>query len=120
MVDVLETIRGVSPAEHLRIDFRDLNLQLRGQEVIGFTTGEEYVLFLWTGPSGQTQIIGYTQGVFELPKRTGEAMAIRAATSETMLERSTGRVIRDEPLELTLQSLSRRITATVARQGAAK
>lgn len=61
MVDVLETIRGVSPEEHLRIDFRDLNLQLRGQELIVFTTGEEYVLFLerpsWRKPKEKNRDI---------------------------------------------------------------
>jgi len=46
LVDVLETLRGESPAERLRIDFRDLNLQLRGQDLIVFKTDEEYVLFL--------------------------------------------------------------------------
>lgn len=46
MVDIKETLRGEAPDPKLRIDFRDLNLQLRGQELIVFTEGEEYVLFL--------------------------------------------------------------------------
>ena len=46
MVDVVETLRGEAPGEKLRIDFRDLNLQLRGQELIVFNAGEEDVLFL--------------------------------------------------------------------------
>lgn len=61
MVKVKETLRGESPAEALRIDFRDLNLQLRGQELIVFNTGEEYVLFLekpsWRKPKEKNRDI---------------------------------------------------------------
>ena len=32
--------------------------------------GREYVLFLWTGPSGITQIIGLTQGLFSVTPGT--------------------------------------------------
>jgi len=45
-VDVLETLLGESPAARLRIDFRDLNLQLRGQDLIVFNNQADYVLFL--------------------------------------------------------------------------
>jgi hypothetical protein len=83
--------------------------------------GRDYVLFLWTGRSGLTQIIGYTQGVFELPKTSGngEAMAHRAASTETMLDRVTGRPVKDEPLRMSFSALSSRIAAVLAK-GAAK
>jgi hypothetical protein len=83
--------------------------------------GKEYVLFLWTGRSGLTQIIGYTQGVFELPKAAGkgETMAHRAASTETMLDRATGRPVKDEPLRISLSALSSRIAAVLAK-GAGK
>lgn len=82
--------------------------------------GKEYVLFLWTGRNGLTQIIGYTQGVFELPKKSGgEAMAYRAACTETMLDRDTGRPVKDSPVEMSLRSLSERIV-TVMAKGATK
>src|SRR4051795_10186185 len=49
--------------------------------------GEEYVLFLWTGKSGMTQLIGLSQGVFDLkPASKGQVLAQRAATSERMLD----------------------------------
>jgi hypothetical protein len=84
------------------------------------TEGKEYVLFLWTGRNGLTQIIGYTQGVFELPKKTGSgaAMAYRAACTETMLDRA-GKPVQDEPLLIPISELSRRIAAVLAK-GAAK
>jgi hypothetical protein len=79
------------------------------------TEGKEYVLFLWTGRNGVTHVIGFTQGVFELPKRnTGEQLAYRAASSETMFERGTGRAVRDEPVEMALSALSQRIVQTLS------
>ena len=85
------------------------------------TTGKEYILFLWTGRNGLTQIIGYTQGVFELPKNagSGEAMAYRAASAETMLDRATGKPVTDEPMRISVRALSSRIAAVLAK-GAAK
>jgi hypothetical protein len=84
------------------------------------TDGKEYVLFLWTGRSGHTQIIGFTQGVFELPKKaTGQATAYRAASAELMLDPDTGSAVRDEAVEMSLHALSERITAKLVK-GAAK
>jgi hypothetical protein len=81
--------------------------------------GKEYVLFLWAGSSGNTQIIGYTQGVFELPKKTsGAAIAYRAASSEMMIDSSSGQAVASEPLELTLKSLTDRITARLTKETA--
>ena len=60
-VRIKETLRGAAPAEALRIDFRDLNLQLRGQELVTFREGEEYVLFLekpsWRKPKEKNRDI---------------------------------------------------------------
>src|SRR5687767_127286 len=65
-----------------------------------FTNGDEYVLFLWAGRSGLNQVIGLSQGVFDLsPASTGQVTAKRAASAERMLNKA-GQEIRDEPLEL--------------------
>jgi HEAT repeat protein len=45
-VEVLETFRGTAPSGHLRLDFRDLNFERRGQDLVVFMKGEEYVLML--------------------------------------------------------------------------
>jgi hypothetical protein len=80
--------------------------------------GQEYVLFLWTGKSGTTQVIGFTQGLFQLSKAAGEDwVAHRPAAAETMLEPGTGRVVRDEPVRMRLQELSSRISRTMQRSG---
>jgi hypothetical protein len=44
-VKVLENLKGEAP-ETIRIDFRDLNLQVSGKEQVALHDGDEYVLFL--------------------------------------------------------------------------
>lgn len=57
IVEVLETLSGPDPGRRLRIDFRDLNLSLKGREVVAFEKGEEDILFLhrpdWKKPSAK-------------------------------------------------------------------
>jgi hypothetical protein len=78
--------------------------------------GTEYLLFLWTGKSGVTHVLGFTQGVFDLPKNSsGESMALRGASRETLLEPGTGRIVKDEQIEMRLRDLSGRIKSTLAR-----
>jgi len=60
-VEVIETFRGESPAVQLRIDFRDLNMQRRGQEAVLFNAGEEYIFLLerpdWRKPTEKNRDI---------------------------------------------------------------
>lgn len=80
--------------------------------------GSEYVLFLWTGPSGLTHIIGLSQGLFSLKRDAGgETVAWRAATSEPMLD-ATGQMVRDQPQQLRLRDLRGRVARAQARGGA--
>ncbi len=44
------------------------------------TPGAEYVLFLWTGPSGRTQIVGLSQGVFRVERGEHGAVALQASS----------------------------------------
>jgi hypothetical protein len=76
------------------------------------TEGKEYVLFLWTGPSGMTQVIGFTQGVFSLPKdaSTDQAVAEQQPTTETVLDRGSGQVARSPGIAVSLGDLRRRIS----------
>jgi hypothetical protein len=63
-------------------------------------TGQEYVLFLWTSRSGLTQVIGLSQGRFNV---LGD-MVQRAPASELMLDRS-GRPVEDRAMHLSIQDL---------------
>lgn len=75
-------------------------------------TGKEYVLFLWTSRAGATYIIGFTQGLFEIPT---EGIAVRPASGETVLEAGTGRPVRSERIEMRLRDLSAHIATGVSR-----
>jgi hypothetical protein len=78
-----------------------------------FRTGDEFVLFLWTGRSGLTQILGLTQGIFSLSHGvSADAVATRAASKELMLDRATGKAVSDQTLVLPLSELRSRIAGT--------
>jgi hypothetical protein len=78
----------------------------------------DYLLFLWTGPSGLTQIIGLSQGLFQLQKDdNGEWIATRASASETMLDPKTGRLVNDQGIRLRLTDLRSRFRTAPRRGG---
>jgi hypothetical protein len=78
----------------------------------------EYVMFLWTGRSGLTHVIGLTQGLFNVSTEAGgEVMAIRPASTETMLDPASGQAVRDENMKLTLSDLRQRVGAKLATGG---
>ena len=82
-----------------------------------FKIGDDYVFFLWTGRSGLTQIIGLTQGLFALSQGSADnPTATRAASREVMLEKGTGREVKDQTIVMTLADLRARI-ATVLNGG---
>jgi hypothetical protein len=79
-----------------------------------FHAGENYVLFLWTGPSGLTQIIGLTQGIFALSTdASGNLVATRNASTEVMLDPGTGREVKDQTLVMNLSDLRSQIASTL-------
>lgn len=79
-----------------------------------FQIGDDYVFFLWTGRSGLTQIIGLTQGLFALSPGSGDSLkATRAASREVMLDRGTGREVKDQTIVMTLADLRTRIATAL-------
>lgn len=75
------------------------------------TAGAEYVLFLFTGKSGLTTIIGLTQGLFTLASGAADDPSVtRAASREMMLDRRTARPVKDETLTMRLSDLRSRIS----------
>lgn len=84
-----------------------------------FSTGDEYVFFLWTGKSGLTQIMGLTQGLFSVAQNGSKDPATTRSTShEVMLERGTGRQVKDQTLVMTISQLRTQIGAALAGKGA--
>jgi hypothetical protein len=77
--------------------------------------GEDYVLFLFTGRTGTTMVIGLTQGLFSLAQETpADPLATRRATRELMLDPGTGSPVKDETMVMRLSQLRTRIAATLA------
>ncbi|MBM3811508.1 MAG: hypothetical protein FJW20_07710 [Acidimicrobiia bacterium] len=67
--------------------------------------GYEYLFFLWTGRSGIPQVIGLSQGLFDLKSNTkGQPEVYRGASTETVLDKG-GRVITDSELRLSLDEM---------------
>lgn len=78
------------------------------------STGNEYVLFLWTGKNGITQLIGLSQGVFDVVKEpSGALLATRAVTSELMLN-AAGKAIADQPFQMRLAEMSLAVSKALA------
>jgi hypothetical protein len=93
---------------------------LRGvrQTVAGapvLTTGQEYVLFLWTSRTGLTQVIGLSQGMFQLRSdASGNTVVTRAASGEAMVDRN-GRLVEDQGTSSRLEDFRARVRGAVEK-----
>jgi hypothetical protein len=122
-VSVLERLKGRGPSQ--------LDVVVPGGEASGvrqtfagapmLTAGSDYLLFLWTGTSGLTHVLGYSQGVFHIRvDGAGEVSAERPASGEIMLEPGTGRRVADQPVQIRLSELRSRISSRTADNGGAQ
>jgi hypothetical protein len=82
-----------------------------------FSVGDEFVFFLFNGRDGRNSIIGLTQGLFSLDG-AADPMSTRAASRELMLDRLSGRPVKDETMVMRLSELRGRIATGL--KGAAK
>jgi hypothetical protein len=77
--------------------------------------GRQYAMSLWTGASGRTQLIGLTQGLFDVEETTaGELIASRGRSSELMLDRS-GKAVQDQAVRMPMREMSSRVKRAAAR-----
>jgi hypothetical protein len=72
--------------------------------------GSEYVLFLWAGRSGNLQVIGLSQGVFDV--KPGGTTVKREPSTEQMLN-AAGQPVRDEAVEMSVAALKQRVQRTL-------
>jgi hypothetical protein len=80
------------------------------------TEGREYLLFLWTSKSGLTQIIGLSQGLFDVTTdATGVSIVTRGASSNSMLDPHTGQLVKDDAIQMQLKDFGARITSTLGK-----
>jgi hypothetical protein len=92
---------------------------LRGarQSVSGapqLNAGEEYLLFLWTGKSGLTQVIGLMQGVFQVRvDASGTPLVLRASSTEPLLDHE-GQPAEGKSLRMRLTEMKARVSRALA------
>jgi hypothetical protein len=79
--------------------------------------GDEYVMFLWTGKSGNTQLLGLTQGLFAVTQNdAGETLASRGVSAELMLD-ANGKAVQDQAVKMTVKAMNSRVRgSSVASQ----
>ena len=79
-----------------------------------FNANEQYVLFLWVGRSGVPQVIGLSQGVFDVSLTSaGTSVVRREPTSELMVD-SKGKQVRDEGVSMTVTALRQQVDQALA------
>ena len=70
--------------------------------------GREFVVFLWQGPSGRTQITGLSQGLFEVSRSSGSAVVRRKPNADVVIA-PKGNVVENAAIEMPLADLAARI-----------
>ena len=78
--EVAEVVKGVPPKDlEVALPGGSIgNLSQRFSGVPRLAAGQEYLAFLWTGPSGRTQVVGFGQGLFEIHRQGDRVEARRA------------------------------------------
>lgn len=78
------------------------------------SAGQDYVMFLWTSKSGLTQVIGLSQGLFNVSKNSqGQVVVSRGAANAVMLDGS-GNPVADSDLQMPLAQLVNSIQGALA------
>ena len=119
-IQVLDRWKGVVATQvEIRVPGGTFNGQQ--QSIAGvpqLTEGSVYVFFLWTGPSGATQLLGLSQGVLDIATNdAGDMVVSSQITDAMMLDSATGQAASQQPLRMKLADFSSRVTG--ALKGAA-
>ena len=77
---------------------------------------QEYLLFLWTGRSGVTQLIGLSQGALEISVSGGLPVAQRAPISTAGFEDGQGHEVDDDGVKVSLDSIRQRVRRLTGAQ----
>lgn len=83
-----------------------------------FQSNTEYVLFLWTSPRGVTQVIGLSQGLYQVKtSSSGETILVRGPITADMVD-SSGNNLTDSGSRLTMSTLRTTLRTLAARSEA--
>jgi hypothetical protein len=83
--------------------------------------GSEYVMYLWTSKvTGITQLVGLTQGLFNVSaSTTSNALVWRPANADSLLDANL-RPLTDQPVSMTLSAMKSRVIAAMGGKVAAQ
>jgi hypothetical protein len=108
---------GQTPGQIIDVAVPGGGLNGMQQPVAGAPTlvpGKDYVIFLWTSKTGLTQVIGLSQGLFNVSTNAqGQVMVSRGAATATMLD-SAGNSVADSDIQMPLAQLVNAIQAALA------
>ena len=116
-VTIIETLKG-APASQARFAVPGGKVGNIRQSIAGspeFQAGPEYVLFLWTSPNGFTQILGLSQGKFEVRGASAAQTASREAIGDVTMLDGMGQEVQDSGIRMTLTSLRQRMASRLNR-----
>lgn len=121
-LQILETAKGAGSRE-IEVAVPGGAVNGKREMAVGAPTlaaGSQYVVFLWTGRSGLTQIIGLSQGLFlATPDGSGKIGLVRPAATDLMLDKN-GKPVSEEPLGLEWSDLRTRIQRQSGIRGTGK
>ena len=82
------------------------------------TADQEFVAFLWTGPSGRTQMMGLSQGFFDVSRDAkGHVLVHRKPTSDLMFAAGSSDPVSPAAIEMPLEDLVAKIRSVMAAGG---
>lgn len=81
--------------------------------------GKEYLVFLWRGPSGLTQVTGLSQGLVEIKDAAGsDRFAVREPSPELLIAPGSGEAVKNGGgLRMPLAELTARIRSLLSAGG---
>lgn len=83
--------------------------------------GTDYVLFLWQGRSGRSQVIGLSQGLFTVRQNAdGQTLMERPGATEMMIDPKTGLALQDRAVSLRLHEVRNKVSGAGGSGGAAR
>jgi hypothetical protein len=114
---VLETLKpAASGPASTSVSIPGGTLQGIRQMVAGapaLATGQQYVIFLWTSRSGLTQIIGLSQGLFNVMQdASGAQVLVRPAAAAAVVNQK-GAPVTDTSVTMTLSALRSEIQSVM-------
>ena len=80
--------------------------------------GQEFVAFLWTGPSGRTQLLGLSQGFFDVIRDAqGRVLIHRKPTADLMFAPESTAPVPSAAVDMPLEALMAKIRSVMAAGG---